>query len=1004
MKNKAYLAVLLLPIFAALAAKPIDAVLEPTEPGKPSKILAVINPVIAPLEVLPARKHPVSSPYTGFRGSRSVDVILAYDNGSAASSLGGLAQDYHLGVWFQSPSACTLLAIYYYFYTGGAVTYYVSDPSDTINFLYDYEEYHGGVNPGPSPIETYLHPEVSTIAPNGWDTLNISGLPDVAKNVFFAAYIMNDGVSSPYIDPSIAPPYHTLMQRPGAGGGPFGWYSSWHHVYIRALVRMYENPPPMVETYDELPNSYLTTGRKVTATFSDFGIPIDSSGVVEGWTHYRIDGGSWDSLSMLLISGDSTYGVWEATLPGINPGQTMEYFFSCLDMQGLRVYEPPSGLPISYTIKEKTDDILFVNDDYYGGSYSYDVIGDVIPTADRWHIPDDGVPDSSVLLAGYDVIIWNTWELSGRSFAAETTLVAQFLNNGGNILISGMDIPAGEFGYSWGSYITSPGEFIYDYFEIVGGTDDFGNPDTCSIYFGEPGDPITGVFENWPLIVLPYNFVGPGYNYAGRFDDNIFNPIYWNGILADSAGNFSAFRFEEPGIYKAVWLYFPFAYIYDFANPYDPEIAQQREFISRILMWLGEQPSPLFENLTSLQTTTLPGPYPVAVTVIQHGDPLLSLDLIVSANGIEDTIPMVGTKADTTIYVADIPAYAQTTDIVYHVEAMCSDSSICFSNSIRFLLLVPASVLYVNESYDPVLDYRDIFDSLNIVGGYEIYEPALHGVPDSTVLPAFPAVIWNGDWGYGTILTKQSSTNYLYNYLNAGGNFLFGSDEILGLWDGWVDVDYFPGDFPYDALGVTHIHNDIMYDWVYGVAGDTISRGISTQLIFPLMNCNDEVDMLPSAIEIFTDASGSTIRGVRWEDVDNKVVFLPFMYVAMAKYLQVRVMERVLTWFGIACSVADGEGDELPKCYALAQNIPNPCHGKTRIHYSIPEKSFVSLRIYNAAGQLVSVLANGVEEAGYKTTLWNGHDLRHNPVAQGVYFYRIKAGDFCSTKKLLMVH
>lgn len=59
---------------------------------------------------------------------------------------------------------------------------------------------------------------------------------------------------------------------------------------------MYENPPPMVETYDKLSNSYETTGRPVTATFSDLGVPLDSAGVVEGWTHYRIDGGIWDSL------------------------------------------------------------------------------------------------------------------------------------------------------------------------------------------------------------------------------------------------------------------------------------------------------------------------------------------------------------------------------------------------------------------------------------------------------------------------------------------------------------------------------------------------------------------------------------------------------------------------------------------------------------------------------------------------------------------------------------
>ena len=570
-----------------ISAKPVDVLIKPAEYGKPSRIISILGNKPALPEVMPVPKRMVDQK-SEVRTPRSYDIVLAYDNGTFASSLGGLAQGFHLGVWFQSPAACTLLEIRYYFATGGAARYYVSDPSDTIDFLNDYEEYHGGVNPGPDPRETYLHPEESRTAPAGvWDILNITGMPDVGTDIFFGAYIMDDGVSSPIIDASISPPYHTIMQRPGGGGGPFGWYSSWHHVYIRALVRMYENPPPVIEDYDRLLNSYITTGRKVTATFSDLGIPPDSTGVVEGWVHCCIDSGMWDSLSMYIISGDSSYGVWEETLPGINPGQTMEYYFSCTDMQGLITIEPSPGNPCSYTIKEGTDNVLFVNDDYYGGAYSYDVIADVVPTADRWEIPVDGQPDSSVLLGGYNVIIWNTWERSGTTFLEAQSLIEQYLDGGGNLLVSGMDIPAGEFGYSWGDYTTAPGEFLYDYFGIVGGTDDFAS-DTISVYFGVSGDTITAVFKNWPITVFPYYFAGPGYNFVGRFDENIPNQ-YWNGILYDGMGNFSAFRFEEPELYKVVWLYFPFAFIEDSANPYTPHIDQQKELIERILTWLGIQ-------------------------------------------------------------------------------------------------------------------------------------------------------------------------------------------------------------------------------------------------------------------------------------------------------------------------------------------------------------------------------------------------------------------------------
>ena len=238
------LAILLIIVATSLIAKPVDVLLYPAQYGKPSRAVPILKNRPNLPEVMPVPKRSFEEPLLGPLG---VDFVLSYDNGTELSSLGGLAEGFHLGVWFQSPSACTLLQVYYLFYTGGAVTYYVTDPADTIDFLNDYEEYHGGVNAGPSPIETYLHPEESATAPDGWDTLDVTAMPDVEKNVFFAAYIMDDGGSSPIIDASISPPYHTIMQR-AVGGGPFGWYSSWHHVYIRALVRMYENPPPSVRT------------------------------------------------------------------------------------------------------------------------------------------------------------------------------------------------------------------------------------------------------------------------------------------------------------------------------------------------------------------------------------------------------------------------------------------------------------------------------------------------------------------------------------------------------------------------------------------------------------------------------------------------------------------------------------------------------------------------------------------------------------------------------------
>jgi hypothetical protein len=1013
---------LLLSLFVSsltsVIAKPVDVLLMPTTPGKTSRYIPLNVPQFERPEVMPVAKR--NYPDGGGQSSPfSVDMVLAYDNGTALSSLGGLASGFHLGVWFKSPSACTLLQVQYYFYTGGDVTFYVSDPADTIDFYNDYEEYHGGVNPGPSPIETYLHPEVSMTAPAGWTMIDVTAMPDVAKDVFFAAWIMDDGNSSPYIDASISPPYHTIMQRPGGGGGPFGWYTSYHHVYVRALVRMYENPPPAIAAYDALPYTYLTVGRAVTCNLTDLGIPLDSTGVVRADMIYSV-GGAEDTLPMTLIGGDPSDGTWEAILPGIDVGQTMTYHIECYDMQGLQ--NLPAMTPVSYTVLEKTSDILFVNDDYYGVGYAgYDVISDVIPYADWWDIPSNGEPDASVLGAGYRVMIWNTWEYSGATFANAQTLIEDYLDGGGNLLVSGMDIPAGELGYDWGVFTTMPGEFLYDYFGIIGGIDDYANPYAPSVYFGRTGDEICGIFnEYWPITSLPYGYLvgGPGYNYAGKFDEPI-DTTQWKGILYDEWGYCSAFRYEQPGVYRVVWLAFPFAFIYDYANPYEPEIAQQQMLIERILDWLD--PGPMFRDLTQYTTTATPGPYPVDVTLINFDEtPIHAVNLVVSANGVMDTIAMAPTDIDTTIYAGSIPAYTAQTEIRYYVSAIeridtiITPSDTTFdttiagtSNSYDFWFLYPSTnYLYVNESYDPSLDYQDALDSLAIPGGYNVFDPAIHGQPDSSFvdyLATYAAVIWNGDWGYGTMLTKESATNVLYDYLLSGGNIFFNSDEILGLWDGWSDVDYYPGEFPYDVLQVDHIYNDICYDSVYGVTGDPISDGIIAEMTFPLTNWNDEVGIFATADAIFTDFAGTTVRGVKWSDSNNKVVFLPFMVNALPKSTQVQVLRNSLIWFGTKFKYMEEDKGTKPLVFALSQSTPNPCKNRATISYAIPKKSHVTLNVYNAAGQLVKTLINGQQEPGFKTVVWNGQDKHNRTVAQGVYFYRLTADNNTATRKLLIV-
>ncbi len=87
-----------------------------------------------------------------------------------------------------------------------------------------------------------------------------------------------------------------------------------------------------------------------------------------------------------------------------------------------------------------------------------------------------------------------------------------------------------------------------------------------------------------------------------------------------------------------------------------------------------------------------------------------------------------------------------------------------------------------------------------------------------------------------------------------------------------------------------------------------------------------------------------------------------------------------------------------PAEFALSQNYPNPFNPTTQISYSIVKDGFVSLKVYNSLGQQAASLVNGIVKAGTHEVTFNGANL-----ASGVYYYRINADSFTSTKKMILL-
>ena len=102
-------------------------------------------------------------------------------------------------------------------------------------------------------------------------------------------------------------------------------------------------------------------------------------------------------------------------------------------------------------------------------------------------------------------------------------------------------------------------------------------------------------------------------------------------------------------------------------------------------------------------------------------------------------------------------------------------------------------------------------------------------------------------------------------------------------------------------------------------------------------------------------------------------------------------------------AVLEERADALPRTFALDQNFPNPFNSITQIRFALPQAAEVDLTVYNLSGQKVAALATGTRSAGTYALRWDGRDARAQPLASGVYIYRLRADKQTLSRKLLLL-
>jgi hypothetical protein len=156
-------------------------------------------------------------------------------------------------------------------------------------------------------------------------------------------------------------------------------------------------------------------------------------------------------------------------------------------------------------------------------------------------------------------------------------------------------------------------------------------------------------------------------------------------------------------------------------------------------------------------------------------------------------------------------------------------------------------------------------------------------------------------------------------------------------------------------------------------------------------------DVTPRRVQSFSVPRGATVT---WENRRNGLLVQQSSFIYDGNLLTipgVRVFKdssRLTVSYGGATAA---ERHTLPREFALSQNYPNPFNPTTSFEFEVPSFEFVSLKVFDVLGREVATLVDEIKQAGEYKVTWDAGKM-----ASGIYFYRLQAGVFVETKKMVL--
>jgi len=222
-------------------------------------------------------------------------------------------------------------------------------------------------------------------------------------------------------------------------------------------------------------------------------------------------------------------------------------------------------------------------------------------------------------------------------------------------------------------------------------------------------------------------------------------------------------------------------------------------------------------------------------------------------------------------------------------------------------------------------------------------------------------------------------------------------------------VEVYPHDQP---IVIPPEGGDITYDgWVFNFFGHAGRVDIWTYAFVPEMGRYGPIDLYES-VRIPVDSLG---MNEITEHVPGIAPVGDYVFVAYVGNYPSTIIDSSCFYFTKAGAIAGGIADweslkgwfegeflstesGLPTHYTLSQNYPNPFNTTTTINYQLPVDGHVKLEAYNTLGQKVATLVDEKQKAGYRLVNWDASE-----VSSGLCFYKLTAGDYTETKRMMLL-